>query len=186
MKLVTALFSAVFLLNGAARAATTYKVAPDDSPVGFVAVGKPGFLRIKGEGAKLNGSGAVDGDVLTGTFAVDLRALHTGIDLRDEHMKGKYLETEKFPEALLELTGTKISVTDAGDYDLAAMITVKGVKKPLTVRAKLTPTDGGSRIDGDATFKIKLSDFAVGVPSYLGVTVAEDVDVAVKLRASKS
>src|SRR5258708_6385950 len=43
--------------------------------------------------ASADGSPALDGSVI-----VDLRTLDSGVSLRNEHMRGKYLEVDKAPE----------------------------------------------------------------------------------------
>ena len=167
-----------------ATAAEQWGVNESESSVAFVAVGKPGFLKIRGEGARLKGVATMDGKVLTGTFTVALASLKTGIDLRDEHMKGKYLEVEKFPVAQLELDPLTVEVGE-NDYDFTGKLTLKGVTKAVAGKLALVLKAEG-QASGQAEFSIKMSDFPVGVPSHMGVTVAESVDLTIDFVAKRT
>ncbi len=79
--------------------------------VKFIATGKPGFLKIKGESKGKGPAGKItitDG-AATGEFTFELASLDTGIDLRNDHMKNKYLEIGKFPLARLAIDRLTIS-----------------------------------------------------------------------------
>lgn len=147
-----------------------------DGDVEFLAVGSPGFLKISGKGAKAVGTAAVTDGVATGHFIVALEDLKTGIELRDKHMKEKYLETPKWRDAYLDLDAWKVTDTST---KFSGKLTLKGVSKPVFGTAAFH--DGVLR----AEFEIDLKDFPVGVPSHLGVTVAEDVTVVAKLKVTK-
>jgi polyisoprenoid-binding protein YceI len=174
----------LLVATSAAAAATdgTYAVKAQDSTVRFLATGKPGFLKIDGEGAHVEGQARIAAGKVTGTFLVALDELHTGIDLRDEHMKAKYLETGKFPKAQLVLDPTPVDLA-AGKQErpFTGKLTLKGVEKPVQGTLTLEPSD--SSVKGDATFEIKLSDYPIGVPSHLGVSVAETVKIEVAIVA---
>jgi len=166
--------------------AATWTVVPAESPVSFLATGKPGFLKIRGEGASLSGAATDEGGKLSGSFKVALSALKTGIDLRDEHMKEKYLETGKHPEASLTLDPIAVDLAKGGD-DLAftGKLTVKGVEKPVSGTFDLEPEKDGA-VKGKAVFKVVIEDYPIGVPSHLGVTVAESVEVTAAFRGTRT
>lgn len=160
-----------------ARAATV-AFSAEKSQVVFEAVGKPAFLKIKGEGARPTGHLAKTGPGLQGELRIPLNDLGTGIALRDEHMKEKYLETGKYPEAVLKLESVKSS---APNLDGDAVGTFEGA---LTLHGQTKPVTGPFEKKGStvkASFSIKLSDFAIGVPKYAGITVAEDVKIEATL-----
>lgn len=172
-----------FLFVGASARAEAWAVKPEASPVTFVAIGKPGFLKIRGEGAQLNGTATINGEKLTGDFKVSLAALTTGIDLRDEHMKNKYLDVAKFPEAALVLDPVTISTGD-NEYPFTGTLTIKGESKAIAGTLSLDLTAASA--SGSAEFKIKIGDYpAIGVPSHMGVTVAESVEIVAKFEAAK-
>lgn len=69
----------------------------------FDSVGKPSMLKIHGDGAETSGLLKIDHTLITGEFTAHLTSLKTGIDRRDEHMKNKYLEISRFPDAVFKL-----------------------------------------------------------------------------------
>src|SRR5438046_2728106 len=95
----------LMLLVGTALAADwNLPVGGKNGEVEFLATGRPSALKIRGkikEDAKdaLTGKLQVTGANVTGTAKLALDMLDTGIDLRNKHMKEKYLETGKFPTA---------------------------------------------------------------------------------------
>lgn len=173
--MIRSLFIILSLVAGAARA-TPLKLDPEASKVSFTAVGKPGFLRINGEGAKVDGTAdkAATGG-LEGVFEVKIDEFVTGIDLRDEHMKKTYLETAKFPTARLKWAVAGPSVK--GEVPFKGTLTLHGVEKAIEGTATVSPDAAAKKALVDAAFTVKLSDFAIQIPKYLGVTVAEDVSV---------
>ena len=160
--------------------AATLRTVPGQGQVNFEAVGKPSFMKIRGEGEGVRGEVRV-GKTIEGTFQFNLETLKTGISLRDRHMKEKYLEIEKFPKAELQI----VSV-DKFDPALATLqstpfkgnLVIHGVTKPVIGTAKIEKTAKGYKVQ--AQFDAKISDHTIGVPSYAGVTVADVVKVEVQ------
>lgn len=159
--------------------AETYVVDTPSSEVTFVATGTPGFLKIEGQGAKLSGTVTSVADSFTGEFTVELKDFKTGIALRDEHMHKKYLETDKHPKATLRLTAVK-----GGTF--CGTLTLKEQTKEVCGEAQVSDS-GASGKSVKASFKLNVKDFpAVGVPSHLGITMADTVEVKVNATAKKS
>lgn len=178
MKRLLVVAAAVFLSGTKVALAESFKVS---GPVTFTAVGTPGFLKIEGEGAKASGdiTTAPDGSYL-GVITVELKGLKTGIDLRDEHMHKKYLESAKYPVATLKL---KEGLKGQGGK-FCGELTVKGQTKAVCGEASLTDDSTGKRVKAKLTVNVK--DFpAIGVPSAMGVTMADTVDVEADLTAKK-
>ena len=171
---------------GTPLAAGDWTVDVGTSKAGFVATGSPGFLRITGEGGKVSGLSTVsqDGTRVSGDFAVDLTALVTGISLRDKHMKEKYLETQFHPKALLKLSDVAIPAIgeSPGEVSFKGDLTLKGVTRPVSGRGSLRRVDGKLLVA--AEFPVTISEYPIGVPSWLGVTVAETVHISVEFTAS--
>lgn len=142
-----------------------------NSDVTFLAVGSPGFLEIEGTDGKLTvGDATIEGSIVKGTLKVKLDDMTTDMDLRDRHMKTKYLETAKYPWAVL-----KLDPTDLKSGKFSGTLTLKGQTKKVTGKLGVT----GGQIS--ASFSISMEDFpAIGVPSWLGVTVADEVQIVVK------
>ena len=152
----------------------------DSNIVSWTAVGNPGFLRINGEGGHVEGVLQDDGKMASGVLYVQLDSFSTGMDLRNEHMKKKYLETEKYPKATLQIDQL---VYLPGEFDWKGKLDLHG--KIVEVKGKAVVSPAGTGKSVVATFQVLLSDFAIAVPSYLGVTMAEKVDVSVKFKTEK-
>lgn len=111
--------------------------------------------------------------------SVGLATLKTGIELRDRHMKEKYLETPKYPRAELTVAKSKLSLPGEGDAE--GSLTLHGVTRPIRVHYVAKGTDKELSVSG--TLKLNIKEFGIEVPSYLGVTVKPDVNVAVRFGA---
>ncbi len=170
---------ALFAATGtAARDKARTQLVPIKGEVHFVAVGNPGFLRVRGEstnaptGVLLHEEGQIKG-----TLSFNLSDLKTGIDLRDKHMKDKYLEVEKFPTAELELQPVKLpeGLTSDSSGDFTGMLTLHGNKKEVKGKYTFAAKDNKAKVN----FSVLVSDFKIEIPKYLGVTISESVDLEV-------
>lgn len=153
-----------------------------DGTVAFTAVGRPAMIKIVGEGPGPQGTLNYKDGKLNGTLTVDLKKLTTKIDLRDDHMKNKYLEIEKYPQAELIFKDYAISLDAAGEKDFEADFKLHGVTKK--VFGKITLTKDKKTTSGAANFKIKVTDYLDTLPSYAGIKVADDVEVKVDLKTN--
>lgn len=152
------------------------------SRVTFQAVGRPSLLKIKGEGATVKGRLEVVDTKAQGRFEANLDQLSTGIDLRDEHMKDNYLQTKQHPTAVLEIDSLPLPAgwkpgNALSNAKFKGRLTLKGVTKDIegVVNSK------GEDLNTSAEFTISLNDFNVGVPKYMGITVADKVTVNVEI-----
>jgi polyisoprenoid-binding protein YceI len=144
-------------------------------------------------------------------FEVDLATVDTGIGLRNQHMRDMYLETDKFPLAVFTLQkiervqaiittpqgqevfrdakgltpNTPTRLTVVGTFDL------HGVKRELRL-TDLTITHvaeseatkmvrAGSLLRVQASFPIKLSDYAIKRPQMVLLRVSDDVTLSVDM-----
>lgn len=168
--------------------ASAWKVDFDKTTAGnveFRATGRPSAMKIVGKGTAPRGNVTWDGSNAAGTLVFDMKSLDTGMDLRNKHMKEKYLEVEKFPEAKLTLTKVALpkeaSQQSNFSYDgipFEGKLQLHGVEKPVAGKAKLDRKDGALTLL--ATFPLKMTEYAIAVPSFAGITVAEDVEVSVQ------
>ena len=158
------------------------KIAPKgDASVDFYATG-PGGLAIDGKTKEM--SIGDDGKKLV--FSVPLKDLTTGIPLRDEHMRNKYLEIDKNPNATLEVPRSSIEFPALGkrsEGDVKGTFTCHGKSKEVTVHYK-SHREKDNTLGAEGKFKINLKDYDITVPNYLGVTVRPDVDIQVKFNAT--
>lgn len=161
-----------------------------ESGVEFLATGKPGFLQISGKGSKPTGTLKVlsepSATQVTGTITVPVDAFVTGIDKRDEHMKKKYLETGTYPTSEFELTSLNLTKPVAQNFSVEVpfhgMLSLHGIKKEISGNAKVSNAAGA--LSADTDFSILISDFKIPVPSFLGITVADKVDVKAHIVSS--
>lgn len=181
------------ILSFVARSASSKPLSIDlekqESKVEFLAIGKPSLLKIKGTGGKAKGTLTSDSGLVRGEIIVALDKMTTGIDLRDEHMKSKYLDTSKFPEASLKIDDFKLA-TDP----FATEIQLKNV--PFTGKLKVhgeeSSVSGSADISSDKSFvtvsaktKTNISNHKIALPSYLGIKVADEVEISAELKIKK-
>lgn len=187
--LLNVIIGVVLIVPGLASAKKIIDLSKHNSKVEFLAIGKPSLLKINGTGGKASGNLEIEDKKVTGTIAVPLNTLTTSIDLRDEHMKQKYLEIEKFPEATLKITdftmdrnyleveGTQKNVPFKG------LLKVHGVEKEVEGTADLESTKQLLRVVAQTNTNI--TNHSIDLPSYLGVKVADKVDIKVEFEIKK-
>jgi len=163
----------------------TYQLKSTDQSgsVAFTAMGNPAFISIEGKGKGTSGELSVKNNIAKGVFKFKLTTLDTGIDTRNEHMKNKYLKTDEYPEATLEISNLELpkNYTPAaglGGGKFVGKLTLKGVTRDITGTFESKGKNQGKEAIV-AKFDIKLSDFGVEIPSFAGITVANNVDIAV-------
>ena len=117
------------------------------------------------------------------TITVPLANLKTGIEIRDKHTKDA-LEADKYPTVTLKVARSALKFPAAGaesSGDAKGSMTLHGQTKDVTFHYT-------AKLDGD-TFTVKgntrvnVDDFGVKRPSYLGVTVKPDIDIATNFQA---
>ena len=123
---------------------------------------------------------------LGGEVAVDMRTIDTGIPLRNEHLREKYLETAKgegYDKAVLSaiVLADADSETFAGSSAFTGTLLLHGTKHEVTGKAEIRPEGSGRRVR--AEFPLTLTDFGVTPPEYLGVGVGSRLLVKVSLLA---
>jgi len=163
------LLCGVFAAGGEALGAMTIV---GDGSVGFHAEG-PAGLKIRGTSSGIRTSES-QGKV---TIVAPTTDFKTGIGLRDRHLK-EYLESETHPTAELVVDRAQITLPSGGapaSGSLTAPLTLHGVTKPVRVDYRITPAGGQLKVHGDIDLKIQ--DFGIKKPCYLGVCVGDQVHV---------
>lgn len=179
-----ALLLLALILPAISHAAIPLK-ANSNGSVNFLAVGKPSALKIHGKASGPEAKLELNGTQLTGSAEFDMSKLDTGIELRNRHMKEKYLQVQQHPKAKLTLTEAAVdpafanSLTNGGEKPFKGKLQLHGQERD--VEGTYTAKNGLLQ----AKFQIKLTNFGIEIPSYLGITVAELVDVNVDLPISK-
>jgi polyisoprenoid-binding protein YceI len=153
----------------------------DAGSIEFFATGWPSALKIHGKGSGPDGTLSMTDAGVKGSLGVDLRSLETGIGLRDRHMKEEYLQVDRYPRALLTLSRLDVALVPDGSsfgpvsVPFEGTLSLHGTEKAVTGQARVSRSD--ARITVNALFSIKLAEFGIDVPKYLGITVADKVDV---------
>ncbi|HEX2679269.1 MAG TPA: YceI family protein [Polyangiales bacterium] len=148
--------------------------------VKFTAVG-PAGLHIVGESEALQ----VRDDAKSLVVVAALDALATGIGLRDRHMKEKYLEVPKYPNATLSVDRAALRFPAAGGKvsgDAQGDLTLHGKTKRVPFHYDVRADAGGFEVDG--TMKVTMTDFGIEAPSYMGMHVKPEVEVQVHFHAA--
>lgn len=137
----------------------TIKVEDYENEVKFVAKTNALF-KVKGE-IKGVARGIITGEYryLKGHVIVDVTKFETGLSLRDKHLK-EVLEATRFPTSSLRFK------TDGKD-SFTGHLTFHNVTKPISGIFETSPI----RLE----FNIHLPDFGIRPPSFMGVTVLDDV-----------
>ena len=161
MKLVY--FLVVFFMSfhvwGQARVVVDVKITPAGS--------------FKAETKEVTGAVVVKGtEVQADKIVVSLKNLDSGISLRDNHMRNKYLEVAKFPEAILTMAKGR------GGQGTGT-IKIKGIEKPV----KGTYQIKGSVVE--ANFDLKISDFGITGVKYMGAGVGDTIKLTAVVPVKK-
>ena len=168
--LVAMVGAPVFALSGEALA----KLAKTgDASVAFTATG-PGGLKIVGTTSEL----AVADDGQSVAVTVPLRALDTKIELRNKHMREKYLEVDKYPNAVLTVARSELKMPTSGEVSGDAAGTMKIHGREHAVRLHYTAKRAAAGMAVSGTVKVNIKDFGIEEPSFMGAAVKPDVDVS--------
>ncbi len=140
---------------------------------------------VVGETRAMSGNVTVDAKAWgggKGVFAVDLATLKTGIDQRDEDMRDEFLETRRFPYAILSID----SITQAAPAALAVGLTanavgtgsfeVHGVRRAVSMPLKVK-LDSESRLVAMGSFSVPFADYNISRPKRLFLKLGDTADV---------
>jgi len=188
-KLLLAFVLANFGLPTPFVLARTIALENQKSEVNFLAIGKPGFLKIKGSGGRVTGGINLKDTspkmtMLEGIAEVEMKDFVTGMSLRDKHMKNKYLEIKQFPLATLTFKSEipvelkAYSESFSREFELKGTMNLHGVTKPIAIKFRLEKN--ASALSYSANFELNLADYSIDIPSFLGVTVAKTVNVNIE------
>lgn len=160
---ITAVLVFCFALSRGVFGATTLAevLTSKSSRVEFLAIGHPSFLKVRGKCSEA--AYRRTGDTLTAM--VNLNSCDTGIDLRTKHMKEKYLQTDKFPQAILHGT-----------------ITGKKFEGELAIHGKTSHVTGTLEDGATLNIKTKISNHDIPPPGYAGITLADEVQITADLK----
>lgn len=97
-----------------------------------------------------------------------LDSLRSGLALRDQHMRDKYFEVTKHLYAVIkQASGFQGAFT--------GVLALHGVERPVSGTYEVH----GAR--GELSFRIRISDFGIPVPEYMGLGLRDEVLVEAEL-----
>ena len=133
------------------------------------------------------GSGAAKPTSLKGELSVELTTIDTGISLRNQHLREKYLQVAKgtgFDKA--SFSEIRVSEATGGEFEgrsaFTGSLVLHNMKRQVTGTAEIRRL--GTSVRVEATFPVTLTDFGIEPPEYLGVGVANRVMVKVQFSAT--
>jgi polyisoprenoid-binding protein YceI len=150
---------------------------------------------IRGTSSVVTGSFSLDPNDLSsarGTLQVPVASLRTGVDLRDEHLRGDdWLDAERHPNGTFEITrmegASRLEANRSVRLRIHGRFTIHGVTRNVVANARVRLVPGGSpRIEAQASFTIQLTDYGVSVPLPVRLKVSNEIQIEVTLRASAS
>jgi len=195
MALLGLLFAQAVALSATEPAKAVLDFGKGTANVEFLAIGNPSALKIHGEmkdekpeQKPVKGTLTFSGADVGGKVTCLLDSFDTGIGMRNRHMKEKYLETGKYPEAVFTLTELKLpsagKEVKAKEIPFKGTLTLHGVTKPVAGVATIERK--GDAANGTFEFKLKTSDYNIQTPSFMGITMADEVTVDVKFEGPVS
>jgi FKBP-type peptidyl-prolyl cis-trans isomerase FkpA len=138
-------------------------------------------------------------------FELDAASLDTGIDVRNEHMRGgAWMDTAKYPKIVFTLTrivfppNVRMAPQPLKDgqtlkYDVEGNLEMRGVTKPVAAKVELRTfaanKDTATRLPGDllhvrATFPVKLDQFGISMPAAAQLKISNEQQVTVDVFSS--
>lgn len=158
--------------------ASLHQITQVSNIVSFTAKGRPALIAIKGEGTGVEGKFQNKDGILSGDFKFPLSNLRTGIELRDEHMLNTYLEVKDYPEARLKIENV-VTARPGEEFIFNGELTLHGVTQKVEGKSILKEDSLSAKL------KIKLSDYKISIPSFQGITVAEEIEIEFTSNVSK-
>ncbi len=170
--------------------ASDYDVDPAHSSVRFE-VKHLGIATVDGKFKQISGTFSFDEKKQansSGAAKVEIKSIDTGIDARDNHLKGDdFFSADKFPEATFKtkkiIPGTKDAFKVLGD------LTIRDKTKEITFDAKylgqMKGMDGIPRAAFEASATVNRMDFGLGWNKLVEATpvVGKDVKITIHVEA---
>jgi polyisoprenoid-binding protein YceI/mono/diheme cytochrome c family protein len=145
---------------------------------------------IVGTSQGLLGTVEVDEQSLNGSarLTADLKSFRTGISLRDEDLRNRFFEVDRFPKATLQVHRL-VADDPRGMREALATLSLHGVERLLRIPIKMKLANVGARpaLWVEASFDVVLADYGIKRPAVLFLKLGDTAHVRVQalfLRAS--
>lgn len=138
----------------------------------------------------VSGSVLIEGSTLrSGDITVEMASLTTDKIVRDQNMKTKLFEVEKFPQSHFVLTEPVdlAGIPDDGTVGTATLtgeLTIKGVSNPVS--ADFDVLRSGSQIIVAGDIPINRLDYDIITPEFIAATISEEGTVNIRLSLEKA
>lgn len=163
----------------------SFQIDPGHTHISF-SVDRFGFNKTLGVFPDSSGTLLIDEDDLTNSSvsaSVDTSTVWTGLDLRDEHVRGEYwLNVEKHPQ--ISFASTSVSkIKDSETLHVIGDLTIWGETRPVTFHATINKIDadrtakGKKAVGVSADATIQRSDF--GHKTALGF-IGDDIQITIE------
>ena len=109
--------------------------------------------------------------------------------LMQEHFNEKYIESDKYPKATFKgkiKDMSKLDLTKDGNYtvEVVGEVTLHGETKPLETKVNFTVK--GASVQANSTFRLRVDDFKISIPTLVVRNIAEEVEVKVSFNYQPS
>lgn len=170
----------------------TYVIDPSHTEVGFVARHAM-VTKVRGYFRDVEGTITVADNFARSTATATMQAgsVDTGAADRDTHLtSADFFDAEKHPSLTFESTG--IRAVDGDEFVLDGVLTIKGISKPVSLRAEYngSATDpfGNARIGFSAETDVEREDWGLTWNAALetgGVLVSKKIKLTLDVSAIK-
>lgn len=160
------------------------KASTDDSLVRFELVGRSPMITVSGEGKGATAVLNIIDNKLSGEVVFQLDSLASDLAERDQIMKDEYLETKAYSTAKLVFKNFQMplgwSLKDpiVKGSSFRAKMYLHGIEKEITGNFSILD----KQLATEAKFDIKLSEFKIKSPEYMGLKIGDIVKVIVKFK----
>ena len=174
--------------------ATQWKIDPSHTLIEF-GVRHLMITTVKGRFGGVEG--VITGDPSDWTTAsvdvtIDAASVDTRNQDRDNHLRSAdFFDVEKYPH--ITFKSTKVTKTGENTYDIEGDLTIRGVTKPVTLKATYLGSAkdpwGNEKIGFNATTKVNRKDFGLTWNAPLeagGFLVGDEVNIELEVQAVKA
>jgi len=192
--LLRAVATAIMLTLPTLSFASTWKIDPDHSNIGFK-VRHMMVSNVKGVFGKVQGEVNVDDQDLTKssvTVTIDTTSINTGLAMRDKDLRSDhFLDVAKYPT--MTFVSTSVARNGAEKLKVTGNLTLHGVTRPVVLdvegpSAEVKDPKGNLRRGASASTKIDRRDFGLKWNKLLeagGVMVGDEVAISIEVELVK-
>ncbi|NID12931.1 YceI family protein [Fibrivirga algicola] len=175
-------------------AATKWVVDPMHSEVQFK-IKHLVISTVTGTFRQFGGGATTEHDDFDGAevhFELDVNSIDTNQEMRDTHLKSaEFFEAETFPK--IAFKSTSFRKIDDDEYTLVGELTMKGVTKPVTLKAEYGGTAkdayGNQKLGFEVTGKINRKEFGLTYNALTetgGLALGEDIKLIANIQLAQA